>query len=162
MVAQGSWMISALADTAGLDKADQIAGFTPWPSTSGKVMWQSSNNASIMLPKTGDKAREKAARDYVTYATTAGYEAYLATAREPSVIEGIPDPPGVSGLQRAVADAYSGGSVPSVDMQAAASFGDFPTLLSELIVGRSSPEEVAGRMQEEFRKNAKLIGVKGF
>lgn len=162
MVAQGSWLISALGDTAGLDKVDQTVGFMPWPSTSGKVMWQSANNASVMLPKTGNAGREKAARDYVTYATSTGYQNYLAAAKEPSVIEGIADPPGVSALQQAVTAAYSGGSIPSVDMQAAASFGDFPTLVSELIVGKSSPEDVAGRMQEEFKKNAKLIGVKGF
>lgn len=162
MVAQGSWMISALAETAGLEKVDQTIGFMPWPSASGKVMWQSSNNASIMLPKTGSAGREKAARDYVTYATSTGYEAYLASAKEPSVIEGIADPPGASKLQQAVAGAYSSGSIPSVDMQAAASFGDFPTFISELIVGSATPEDVAGRMQTEFKKNAKLIGVKGF
>lgn len=162
MVAQGSWMISALADTAGLAEVDRTIGFMPWPSSSGKVMWQSSNNASIMLPKTRDGARERAARDYVAYATTTGYQAYLAAAAEPSVIAGIADPAGLSALQRAVADAYGSGSVPSVDMQAAAGFGDFPTLIGELLAGRSSPEAVAHTMQAEFERNAKLIGVKGF
>ncbi|RSM64128.1 hypothetical protein DMB66_21065 [Actinoplanes sp. ATCC 53533] len=162
MVAQGSWLISALTDTAGAERVDRSIGFAPWPSASGKVMWQSSNNASVMLPKTGNAARERAARDYVAYATSTGYRQALAAAKEPSVIDGIADPPGVSALRKAVADAYLNRSVPSVDMQAVASFGDFPTLMSELIMGRAGPEEVAGRMQEEFRRNAKLVGVEGF
>jgi raffinose/stachyose/melibiose transport system substrate-binding protein len=162
MAAQGSWIISGLAETAGVDKVDQTIGFAPWPATSGKVMWQSSNNASVMLPKTGDAGREKASRAYVDYATSTGYQNYLATAKEPSVIEGIADPNGVSKLQQSVADAYQKGAIPSVDMQSAASFGDFPTLVSELIVGKSTPDAVATTMQSEFVKNAKLIGVKGF
>ncbi|TMR95032.1 extracellular solute-binding protein, partial [Nonomuraea basaltis] len=162
MVAQASWMISALAETAGAGKVDQSIGFMPWPTTSGKAMWQSSNNASVMLPKTSDATREQAARDYVAYATTTGYKAYLGAAKEPSVIEGITDPPGVSVLQKAVGDAYAAGAIPSVDMQAAASFGDFPTMVGELITGKSTPEDVARQMQAEFEKNAKLIGVEGF
>ncbi|SEG88663.1 raffinose/stachyose/melibiose transport system substrate-binding protein [Nonomuraea solani] len=162
MVAQASWMLSALAETAGAAEVDRSIGFVPWPTASAKVMWQSSNNASVMLPKTGDPASERAARDYVTYATTTGYRAYLDVAKEPSVIEGIADPPGMSALQRTVADAYAAGSIPSVDMQAAASFGDFPALVGELVAGRASAADVARTMQAEFEKNAKLIGVEGF
>lgn len=162
MVAHGSWLISGLAELARPDEIDQKVGFIPWPSATGKVMWQSSNNASVMLPKTGDAGREQAARDYVAYATSTGYEAFLDAAKEPSVINGIEDPAGISELQQAVVDAYADGSIPSVDMQAAASFGDFPTLVSELVVGSSTPEDVAAQMQAEFEKNAKLIGVEGF
>ena len=157
MVPQGSWMNSSFTgDASNID-------FIAFPSSSGKVTWQSSNLASIMLPKTKNSANEKAARDFVDYATVGdGYKAYLSAAKEPSVINGVADPAKISQLQQATAALYANGSIPSVDMQSAASFGDFPTLVSQLIAGTANPDSIAKQMQSAFEQNAKLIGVSGF
>ena len=159
-VAQGSWMAASLAETAGAGLAGRI-GFIAWPG-SAAVQWQTSNLGSIQLPKTGDSGREKAARDFVDYATGEGYAAYVKATGEPTVITGVDTPSNVSALTQTIVAAYQKSSTPSIDMQAAASFGDFPTLVGQLIAGTMSPAQVAAAMQKEFDRNAKLVKVPGF
>ncbi|WP_308798202.1 ABC transporter substrate-binding protein [Agromyces silvae] len=155
-VAQGTWLTPAF--TGGLENIE----FTAFPSESGAVMWHSSNLVSIQLPITGDETKEAAAREFVDFATVGdGYQVYLEETGEPSVIEGVDDPADLDPVQQKIVAAFEG-SIPSIDTQSAASLGDFPGLMGQLIAGTLTPEQVAEQLQLQFADNAKQAGIEGF
>lgn len=157
MVIQASWMLPSLTgDTDNL-------GFFGLPNESGKVMWQTSNLTSIQAAKTGNEAQETAARDFIEWLTTGdGYPQYLEMTKEPSVIDGVADPEGVSPLQQEVAASFSGDGIPSDGMRALSSPSGLDTLISQLLIGSLTAEEVATQMQTTFVDNAKIAGIPGF
>lgn len=155
-VAQGTWMIPAFeGDLSNV-------GFAPFPTESGAVMWHPSNLVSIQLPLTGDEAKEAAARQFVDFMTVGnGYQVYLDLAQEPSVFEGVDDPANLTQMQLDSIAAFEG-SIPSIDAQVAASIGDFPGLMSQLVTGTLTPEQVAEQLQLQFADNAAQAGIPGF
>lgn len=153
--AQGTWMFPAFTDTTNV-------AFTAFPSESGAALWQSSNLVSIQLPRTGESPREAAAREFVDFITVGnGYSVYLDVAKEPSVYEGVDDPADLSESQKQAVAAFEN-SVPSIDTQSAASTGDLPGSLGELLAGTADAAQVAERLQTAFADNAAQAGVPGF
>lgn len=157
MVIQASWMLPSLTgDTENL-------GFFGLPNESGKVMWQTSNLTSVQAAKTGNEANELAARDFIEWLTTGdGYPQYLEMTKEPSVIDGVADPDGVSPLQQEVAASFTGDGIPSDGMRALSSPSGLDTLISQLLIGSLTADEVATQMQMTFVDNAKIAGIPGF
>lgn len=157
MVIQASWMLPSLTgDTENL-------GFFGLPNESGKVMWQTSNLTSVQAAKTGNEANELAARDFIEWLTTGdGYPQYLEMTKEPSVIDGVADPDGVSPLQQEVAASFTGDGIPSDGMRALSSPSGLDTLISQLLIGSLTADEVATQMQTTFVDNAKIAGIPGF
>ena len=152
MYAMASWMNASFTDTTNI-------GFVAYPSTSGAVQWQSSNNASVQLPKTGKSDREAAARDFVDYMTVgAGYKNLLAKTGNPSIIDGIPDPANVTALNKAAAAAFTGKSVASLDQQLLYAPADRATLLGQVLGGTLSPAEFGVQYQAEIEKLRQLQG----
>jgi raffinose/stachyose/melibiose transport system substrate-binding protein len=157
MVIQGSWMLpSFVGSTSNI-------GFFPYPTKSGKVQWQTSNLGSLQAPITKKPAQEKAARDFIDWATTgAGYKLYLAKAKEPSVISSTATPAGVSKLQNEIADSFLTSGIPSDGVQALASPSDLQGLIFQLLIGTSTTKQVTEQMQSTFEENAKTAGIPGF
>jgi len=163
MVAQGSWFTPGLVEAAdgSSEKVDEAIGFFPWPSESGKLQWQASNLGSVQLFKTGDAAREAAARRFVDYITGDGYQGYLDSAKEAPILDGFQTPP-LSKLTTDFVNAFETGSVPSEGMLQAVGTGDLPSWISQLQAGTLTPEQVAQNMQDAFEKNAKEAGIPGY
>lgn len=152
MYPMASWMNASFIDPTDI-------GFFVYPSESGKAQWQSSNAASVQLPKTGDSAKEAAARDFVNYLTVGdGYKQLIATTNEPSIIEGVDDPAEVSDLAAAAADAFSAGGVPSLDTQLLYSVPDRATLLGQVLAGSITAQEFGVQYQSAFDKLKELQG----
>ena len=152
MYAMASWMNPSFTDPTNI-------GFVAYPSQSGAVQWQSSNNASVQLPKTGDVARQAAAEAFVNYLTVgAGYKALLAKTGSPSIIEGVPSPASVTPLNAAAAAAFTGKSVASLDQQLVYAPADRGTLLGQVLGGTLSPEAFGAQYQAGIDKLRQLQG----
>ncbi|WP_309620624.1 extracellular solute-binding protein, partial [Salinibacterium sp.] len=152
MYPMASWLSASFTDASNI-------GFFPYPSSSGKVQWQSSNNASVQLPKTGDSAKEAAARDFVNYLTVGdGYKALIAASGEPSIIEGVDDPAAITPLAKAAADAFAAGGVASLDQQLLYSPSERATLLGSVLAGTLTPKEFGAQYQDAFDKLKALQG----
>lgn len=150
MVVQASWMDSSYTDPSKV-------GFIPWPSKSGASQYQSSNNASVQLPITGSSAREAASKAFVNYLTVgAGYKKLLGLLKQPSIIDGIPNPK-VNALDAAAAKAFSNG-IPSVDQAGAPNIPDRLTLLAAVAYGATTPADAAQKFQVETETTLQTAG----
>lgn len=152
MYPMASWMNGSFTDPSNI-------GFFPYPSKSGKTQWQSSNVSSVQLPKTGDSAREAAARDFVKYLTVgAGYEALIKANGDPSIIDGVSDPSNVSSLSKLQAKAFASGGIASLDQQIQFAPTNRADLMASVLAGSLSPADFSQQYQDGIDKLKKLQG----
>lgn len=134
-------------------------GFFAYPSESGAAQWQSSNNASVQVPKTGSASKEAAAKQFVNYLTVgAGYKAINSALGSPSIIEGVPDPQGLSPLNAAAAAAFAKDGIPSFSQLQVYTPSNMPTLLSQVLSGQITPAQFGAQMQSGVEQLKQLQG----
>jgi raffinose/stachyose/melibiose transport system substrate-binding protein len=134
-------------------------GFFPYPSKSGAAQWQSSNNASVQVPKTGSAAKQAAAEQFVNYLTVgAGYKAINKALDDPSIIDGVPNPKALSPLNAAAAAAFAKGGIASFGQLVVYSPSNTPTLLDQVLTGQITPEQFGAQMQSGVEQLKQLQG----
>ena len=164
MVFNGSWMISGLPATTGYSPSyiNQTVGNLPL-SYDGPSVGVGAP-ASPMLPKTGDAAREAAARKFLQFATSpAGYAVYLAASGAPPVFKGYKNPPGVLTPILTADSNFRKYGVTDLGTGAIASWGgDFATWCQEILLHEKTPAQVAQLMDRTFYQDAHAHGIAGF
>ncbi|MFI6322996.1 ABC transporter substrate-binding protein [Nonomuraea sp. NPDC050556] len=163
MVAQHSDMLPALLAAAGGDQkvVDDTVGFVGLAGDTPLATYAPGPIGTFYLPKTGDPAREKAALDFVRFMTGPAYADYVSAAKTFPVLDGVPDPQGVSTVLQDVKKAYDTGAVIAFNSDIPG-VGGLATLMAELIAGQKDPQQVATQLQGQVEQAAKAAGLKGW
>ena len=149
--------LQAIADTPELD---QKIGFFPiGPSGNVGTFIPDQSNALVAF-RTGDAAREAAARQLMSFWLGQGYPAFLADRQTVSLQPAVPDPDGVPTALRDVHAALPT-SVGSMQALAVAN-PDLYIYLADMIQGTTTPRQVAEQTQAHFDQLAKAQGIPGF
>ena len=151
-------LAAAGGDAAALDKA---VGFVPVSATAPVAAYASGPLGTYYAPKTGNEAREKAARDFIEFATGVGYQALVNAGPSFPVIDGADTPSGFSALQLSFKDAYDQGATVAVNSNVAG-FGGFATETNKLLAGQTTPAEVAESMQGQVEQASQAAGLPGW
>jgi raffinose/stachyose/melibiose transport system substrate-binding protein len=165
----GSFCVPDLIGAFGADAVNTKVGFMPISYTKPAVWVQGGDEWGIYLPKTGDAAREAAAKAYVDFALGDGYELYLKAQLELSRYPDThpaPDPSKIAvPFLEAEQAAKNNPSVPAIEPLLGCSYGvpgDLFTFLSEMYVGQKTAQQVAEGMDTTFKQSCKDAGVPGF
>jgi hypothetical protein len=78
------------------------------------------------------------------------------------IFKGAPLPANAAKVDVAAYQAFKTNSVPQYQQTLLATYGPFETFLQEMIAGKLSPQQVGEKLQTEFGKSARLIGLPGF
>ena len=160
MVVQVNSFFSQLQALTGTPELDQKIGFFPiGPSGNVGTFIPDQSNALVAF-RTGDAAREAAARQLMSFWLGQGYPAFLADRQTVSLQPGVPDPDGVPTALRDVHAALPT-SVGSMQALAVAN-PDLYIYLADMIQGTTTPQQVASQTQAQFDQLARAQGVPGF
>jgi raffinose/stachyose/melibiose transport system substrate-binding protein len=149
--------MQAIADTPELDR--KIGFFPIGPSGNVGTFIPDQSNALVAF-RTGDAAREAAARQLMSFWLGQGYPAFLADRQTVSLQPAVPDPDGVPTALRDVHAALPT-SVGSMQALAVAN-PDLYIYLADMIQGTTTPQQVAEQTQAHFDQLARAQGVPGF
>src|SRR5918992_1089109 len=149
--------MQAIADTPELDR--KIGFFPIGPSGNVGTFIPDQSNALVAF-RTGDAAREAAARQLMSFWLGQGYPAFLADRQTGSLEPAVPDPDGVPTALRDVHAALPT-SVGSMQALAVAN-PDLYIYLADMIQGTTTPQQVAEQTQAHFDQLARAQGVPGF
>nr|WP_300337881.1 ABC transporter substrate-binding protein [Actinomyces sp.] len=115
---------------------------------------------AVVAFKTGDGKRESAARQFLTYWLSDGYESFVKEANVVSIIDGVATPDTVPAAAIAAHEALEQ-SVGSMQSLAIAN-PDLAKYLGDMIAGTKTPAQVGEETQAQFAQLAKAIGAPGF
>lgn len=164
MTALHSDMLPAIVAAAGGDaaKVDKTIGFFPLAAKTPAVTYIPSPIGSYYLPKTGNAGREKAALDFIRFATGKGYGPYIQASKAFPVISGTPDPKGVSALQLSFKTAYDKGPSNIAYAADVPGVGGVIVQLAKLMVGETTPQKMAEQTQKQINQAAKAAKLPGW
>lgn len=152
-------------DQAGGDEAvlSEAVGFTSYGAEEQKTAIRPGVIGSYLLPKTGDEEREKAARDFVDFATGEYYPTYIMESGTFPLLEGASNPETASPLQLEIKAMYDNGpTVAMVNSKLPGGMSGTVPLLSELIVGQKTPEEMVALLRSQMESAAKAQRIEGW
>lgn len=160
MVLQITSFTSLLLSTADKKTIDDSIGWFPI-SQSGNIgtVVPGGDNALVAF-KTGDAAKEAAARQFLRFWMTTDYASYIKGAGQVSIEPRIPTPSTVPTVAT-TATAALADSVGSMQQSAVVN-PDFYVYLADMTHGTKSPEEVGKLTQAQFTQLAQALGVSGF
>ncbi len=153
---------SLLADAGG--DADALAakvGFVPVSATKPVGTWAGGPLGTYFVPKTGDSAKEAAAKKFIEFATGDGYQKLVNDAKAFPVISTATSPGGFTSLQLEYQAAYEKESAVGFNSNIAGFFG-FATETTKLLAGQTTPEDAAASMQTQVEQASKAAGVAGW
>lgn len=164
MVALHSDMIPAIVAAAGGDAArvDRSIGFFVLGGESAAATYIPGPIGSYYLPRTGDDGREAAALEFVRYATGRGYGRYIEASRTFPIIEGTPEPSGISALQREVKAAYDRGPANIAYAADVPGVAGVAALINKLMIDETTPQEMAEQTQKQIEQAAKAAKLEGW
>ncbi|WP_353114646.1 ABC transporter substrate-binding protein [Microbacterium sp.] len=136
-------------------------GFVPVSARSAVAAYASGPLGTYYAPKTGDKAKEAAARDFIAFATGKGYQKFIDEAKAFPVISTAKTPEGFSGLQLDFQAAYTGKANIAFNSNIAG-FGGFAAETTKLLAGQATPAQVADSMVAQVEQASKAAGVAGW
>ncbi|KRE30415.1 ABC transporter substrate-binding protein [Agromyces sp. Soil535] len=160
MVVQVNSFFNQLQSKASAEELDETIGFFPIsPSGNVGTFIPDQSNALVAF-KTGDAAKEAAARQLLSYWLGDGYADFVETRETVSLQDDVATPDTVPSALLAVSDSL-GSSVGSMQALAIAN-PDLYIFLADMIQGTKTPEEVAQATQDQFAQLAKAQGAEGF
>jgi raffinose/stachyose/melibiose transport system substrate-binding protein len=155
-----TYEVSVMLNNDGAEKVDAAVGFSGLSQTDGAAGFQGSTG--IEAPKTGDPAREAAARQFINWYMLDGYPAFIAAFKDFPVMQDVEAPADIPQIYKDANAAYLKDGLPIFSQRLRADYGDFPTVLNSMVAGQSTPEEAAAAMQAALEKSAKAIGLPGY
>lgn len=163
MTAQHSDTYASLLADAGGDakKLADTVGFVPVSSTSPVASWAGGPLGTYYAPKTGDAAKEKAARSFIEFATGEGYQKLVDDGKSFPVIDSATTPEGFSELQLSYQKAYETDSSVAFNSNVAG-FGALATEMSKLLAGQTTPADAARTVQGAVEQASKAAGLPGW
>jgi raffinose/stachyose/melibiose transport system substrate-binding protein len=164
MTALHSDMIPAIAAAAGNDpaKVDSSIGFFVVGEQSPAATYIPGPIGSYYLPKTGNDDREAAALQFVRYVTGKGYGKYIEASKTFPIIAGTPEPTGISQLQKDVKAAYDKGPANIAYAADVPGVGGVAALINKLMIGETTPQEMAKQTQQQIAQASKAARIPGW
>ncbi|MET0885685.1 MAG: ABC transporter substrate-binding protein [Mycetocola sp.] len=165
IVFQASDQLSSLqAAAGGPDQADALIGWGSVGTDEPYANYQPGPNGTYMLPKTGDAAREAAAKDFIEFATGEYYQTYIDQSGVNPVIKapGIEAPTDISELQQAINTFYNDSPQQPLFNADIAGFGNFVQLMPQLLAGQLTPQTLADQLQSIIAQASTAAGVEGW
>ncbi|MDC4232445.1 ABC transporter substrate-binding protein [Actinomyces sp. B33] len=162
MIIQTNGTFNAIAALAGNDKAslDETIGFFPISKKGAIGTSIPQQTGGVVAFKSGDAGREAAARQFLSFWMSDGYEAFVKDQNIVSVLTSVETPDTVP---QALLDSAASlkNAVGSMQSQAIAN-PDLYLNLANMVNGTVTPEEAARATQDQFAEIAKAQGAAGF
>ena len=162
MIIQANGTFNAIAALAGNDKAalDETIGFFPLSKKGSIGTSIPQQTGGVVAFKTGDSAREAAARQFLNFWMSEGYKAFVNDQNIVSVLKSVDSPDTVP---QALLDSAASlkDAVGSMQSQAIAN-PDLYLNLANMVNGAVTPAEAAKATQDQFAELAKAQGAPGF
>lgn len=147
----------------GVDQVDEAVGQAPISLESPTPSYFLGCCDTFYVPKTGDEAKEKAALIFIRWITNEHYATFIEHDPRMPIYDGFDVPQGIPQAEIEAAEILeSGDAVLALESALPASYGDLPTVLSEVIAEEKTPTEAAASLRQEFERNARAIGLSGF
>ena len=150
--------VAALADN-NKEALDEKIGFFPISTDDniGTIIPEQTN--AVVSFKTGDSKKDAAARQFISYWMSDGYEDFV---KDQNVISSLKTVESPSTIPQALMDASECVKTGAGSMQSfAIANPDLYLYLAEMIAGTKTPEQVTQATQEQFAQLAKAQGAKG-
>jgi raffinose/stachyose/melibiose transport system substrate-binding protein len=139
---------------------DQTLGWFPIANSSAQAEYSPDQTNGVVAFNTGDSAKESAARQFIDFWLTTGYQDYIAAQKVVSVEPSVPNPAGLP--QTAVAQAGALPTATGVFQVKALTAPDLHLALADMIYGTKTPRQVAQAAEDQFTQVLKARGVAGF
>jgi raffinose/stachyose/melibiose transport system substrate-binding protein len=156
MVPQISDSVALLDGDANGDtaKVDGTIGFVGVSATSPVADFQPTPLGTFYVPKTGNTDKERAAVQFINFATGAGYANYVKEAGTVPTLSGA-TLPAMQGLWQDIYNAYKAGATLTFTSRIPG-IGDIPA--GEVLAGQLSPQAGADKLQTEYLQAAAAAG----
>ncbi len=163
MTFQGDWFAINLVENYSKKEVNEKIGFFGISLESNMVGWGLFiPGATVVVPKSGDAAKEEGGREFINYITGPAYQTLIDALEMPPVIEGFKTPEITVIALQEMAEAFEASNGAMFEQDLMASPGDLATVLQELYAQTKTPEEVAELMNDNFAENAAAQGLPGW
>ncbi|MEY9964794.1 raffinose/stachyose/melibiose transport system substrate-binding protein [Streptacidiphilus sp. MAP12-16] len=149
--------IQATSSTAEMDAK---LGWFPLANSSATAEYSPDQTNGVVAFKSGDSARENAARQFMAYWLGPDYADYIAANKVVSVEPAVPNPAGLP--QTAVDQAKALDTAVGVFQVKALTAPDMHLALADMIFGKKTPLQVAQAVEDQFTQVLKARAVAGF
>ncbi|MFC5370500.1 ABC transporter substrate-binding protein [Arcanobacterium bovis] len=162
MIIQTNGTFNAIAALANNDKKvlDETIGFFPISKNGNIGTSIPQQTGGVVAFKTGDAAREAAARQFISFWMSTGYENFVKDQNIVSVLKTVKTPDSVP--QALVDSAASLKNAEGAMQSQAVANPDLYLNLANMVNGTVTPEQAAKATQDQFAQLAKAQGVPGF
>lgn len=162
MIIQANGAFGPIAALADNDKAslDAKIGFFPISKEGNIGTSIPQQTGGVVAFKTGDAKKEAAARQFLAFWMSDGYETFVKDQNIVSVLKTVKSPDTVPQALLDSADSL-GNSVGSMQSQAIAN-PDLYLNMANMVNGSVTPEEAAQATQDQFAQLAKALGAPEF
>jgi raffinose/stachyose/melibiose transport system substrate-binding protein len=155
--------ISALIDqilaSHNVKEVNKTVGYFPLGQSSavGSSIYGQAN--TVVAFKTGDTAKEAAARQFLTFWTGTNYQDFITSHKYVSTQSGVETP---ADIPQALIDSATVAKTVGTMQTLAIVNPDLYLNLSDMLYGQKTPEQVAQATQSQFVQIAKAQGTAGF
>lgn len=156
MVSQHSGILVDIRAAYGDQIIQEKIGFAAWSAQGPVVSMQANPSGTWYLSKTGDPAREAAARDFIDFMSGPAYADYVNATKQYPTLDGVTVPADVApALKQAREAEQTNGSIGTwLDY-----IGVNASPLSDVVAGTMTPEEAAKQMQISAAQGAEAAGL---
>jgi len=158
MAFQGAFLLDDLYSSDGKDKIDKLIGYFPVSAKGTLAFWTTGQTGTYMVPLNKDPAKQAAALEFIRYATGPGYEKFLEDSGDPPVFEGFEASSTVSPVKLELAKFLEAGAEQFFGSTLKYPRGPWHVMLSEMLSGDKTPEDVGKAMQEACSTAAAAAG----
>lgn len=151
-------LLAAAGDDAQL--LSDTVGFATVSKDTPRGLYIPGPLGTFFAPKTGNAAKEAAARAFIEYATGDGYGQFLEDSDGVPMIEGYPQPEGLTPLQESFQASFDGAQ--TALLSRLPGFGSFSVEMGKLLNGQQTSEETAANMQAAVAQASKAAGQPGW
>ena len=157
MVSQTSGILVDIRAAFGDEVIQDSIGFTAWSAQGPVVSQQANPSGTWYLSKTGDPAREAAARDFIRFMSGPAYAEYVNATKQFPTLDGVEAPTDIPPALKQVKEAEdSFGSIGTwLDY-----IGVDASPLGDVVAGTTTPEEAAKKMQISAEQGVIGAGLK--
>jgi raffinose/stachyose/melibiose transport system substrate-binding protein len=156
MVSQHSGMLTDIRAAFGDQVIQEKIGYAAWSGQGPVVTEQADPSGTWFLPKTGDAAREAAARDFIRFMSGPAYAEYVNATKQFPTLDGVDVPPDVPPVLVQVSEAEKKyGTIGSWTDY----IGVDASPLLDVVAGTTTPEEAVKKMQISAAQGAEAAGL---
>ncbi|GAA3604282.1 extracellular solute-binding protein [Kineosporia mesophila] len=160
MVLQLTSFTSLLQSTADATTINDKIGWFPISKSGNVATSVPGGDNALVAFKTGDSAKEAAARQFLRFWLETDYPTYVKEADAVSLDPAVKTPSTVPQVAVDASDALAD-AAGSMQQNAVAN-PDFYVNLANMVNGKATPEQVAKVTQSQFAQIAKALGTSGF